>query len=61
MITAHTDGRTDTQWDAGNDNTRRPNLASGKNVNFDFTWDSKLAITVSLDVLAPVPPFTNMA
>ena len=27
MITAHTD----TQTDAGNDNTRRPKLASGKN------------------------------
>ena len=27
-----TDGRTDTQTDAGNDNTRRPKLASGKNV-----------------------------
>ena len=26
-----TDGRTDTQTDAGNDNTRRPKLASGKN------------------------------
>ena len=32
VITAHTDGRTDTQTDAGNDNTRRPKLASGKNV-----------------------------
>ena len=31
VITAHTDGRTDTQTDAGNDNTRRPKLASGKN------------------------------
>ena len=30
MITAHTDGRMDTQTDAGNDNTRRPKLASGK-------------------------------
>ena len=27
-----THGRTDTQTDAGNDNTRRPKLASGKNV-----------------------------
>ena len=26
-----THGRTDTQTDAGNDNTRRPKLASGKN------------------------------
>ena len=32
VITAHTDGRTDTQTDAGNDNTRRPKLASSKNV-----------------------------
>ena len=31
VITAHTDGRMDTQTDAGNDNTRRPKLASGKN------------------------------
>ena len=30
VITAHTDGRTDTQTDAGNDNTRRPKVASGK-------------------------------
>ena len=30
MITAHTDGRMDTHTDAGNDNTRRPKLASGK-------------------------------
>ena len=29
-----TDGQTHTQTDAGNDNTRRPILASGKNVNF---------------------------
>ena len=37
-----THGRTDTQTDAGNDNTRRPKLASGKNCpnlryNFDLT------------------------
>ena len=29
-----TDGRTHTQTDAGNDNTRRPKLASGKNPHF---------------------------
>ena len=31
VITAHTDGRTDTQTDAGNDNTQGPKLASGEN------------------------------
>ena len=35
VLTAHmdrqTDGRTHRQTDAGNDNTRRPKLASGKN------------------------------
>ena len=31
-----THGRTDTQTDAGNDNTRRPKLASGKNGQFLF-------------------------
>ena len=35
VLTAHTDGQTDgrthRQTDAGNDNTRRPKLASGKN------------------------------
>ena len=35
VITAHTDGRTDTQTDAGNDNTQRPKLASGKNMNHE--------------------------
>ena len=30
----HTDGHTHTQTDAGNDNTRRPILASGKNTMF---------------------------
>ena len=30
MITAHTDGRTDTQTDADNDNTRMPKVASGE-------------------------------
>ena len=34
VLTAHTDGRTHRQTDAGNDNTRRPKLASGKNVAF---------------------------
>ena len=33
----HTHGRTDTQTDAGNDNTRRPKLASGKNGNTYLT------------------------
>ena len=32
VITARTEGRTDTQTDAGNDITRRPKLASGKNL-----------------------------
>ena len=31
-IHGRTDWRTDTQTDAGNDNTRRPKLASGKNI-----------------------------
>ena len=31
-----TNGRTDTQTDAGNDNTRRPKLASGKNHSWGF-------------------------
>ena len=31
VIDARTDGRTDTKTGAGNDNTRRPKLASGKN------------------------------
>ena len=31
VLTAHTDGRTHRQTDEGNDNTRRPKLASGKN------------------------------
>ena len=34
VLTAHTDGRTDTQTDAGNSNTQRPKLASGKNVSY---------------------------
>ena len=29
VITAHTDGRTDTQTDAGNNNIQKPKLASG--------------------------------
>ena len=37
VITAHTVGRTDTQTDAGNDNTRRPKLASGKNTTQSST------------------------
>ena len=40
VLTAHTDGRTDRrthrQTDAGNDNTRRPKLASGKNHSNDI-------------------------
>ena len=31
VLTAHTDGRTHRQTDAGNDNTWGPKLASGKN------------------------------
>ena len=34
----HTDGHTHTQTDAGNDNTRRPILASGKNEIPKQTW-----------------------
>ena len=30
-VKAHRHGYTDTQTDAGNDNTRRPQLSSGKN------------------------------
>ena len=33
-----THGRTDTQTDAGNDNTRRPKLASGKNHHGNTTY-----------------------
>ena len=31
VISAHKDGQTDTETDAGNDNIRRTKLASGKN------------------------------
>ena len=40
MITAHTDGRTGTQTDTGNDNTRRPKLASGKNDLKVLSWQT---------------------
>ena len=43
VITAHTDGRTDTQTDAGNDNTWRPKLASGKKVFRSLIiWEEKV-------------------
>ena len=45
MITAHTDAHTN----AGNDNTRRPKLASGKNLNV-----SRLILKLSLP--NPVKP-----
>ena len=62
-----THGRTDTQTDAGNDNTRRPKLASGKNEGLDAdsqhiisgTNESDAYITVtepSLPKWGYVPP-----
>ena len=39
-----THGRTDTQTDAGNDNTGRPKLASGKNAAIDNLKDKHIMI-----------------
>ena len=36
------DGRTDGGTDAGNDNTRRPKLASGKNLHHMQNWKTKV-------------------
>ena len=41
VITAHTDRRTNGHTDTGNDNTRRPKLASGKNENLSSKWSSR--------------------
>ena len=53
VITAHTDGRTDTQTDAGNDNTRRPKLASGKNVKIHI--NSMMPVAISLYTPGALP------
>ena len=42
----HTDGHTHTQTDAGNDNTRRPILASGKN-----DWQTEIDVMNRKDLL----------
>ena len=42
----HTDGHTHTQTDAGNDNTRRPILASGKKQN--IYWCYHFCMTISM-------------
>ena len=46
-----TDGRTDGRTDAGNDNTRRPILASGKN-DYNFKGTFVKDITQTLDIIS---------
>ena len=41
-------GRTDTQTDAGNDNTRRPKLASGKNSGLNYSTMPYILLQFSL-------------
>ena len=41
-----TDGRTGGRTDAGNDNTRRPKLASGKNANCEHIWGSEYRFVI---------------
>ena len=43
VVTAHTDGHTDRQTDAGNDNTRMPKLASDKKKPGVISWDRSCA------------------